>query len=161
MSAASPDPSPEQLLNALCKSAELLSRATATPVRRMRIGYGEATVDVEWADLPAVGGAAVPARADVPAGADSPAVAPTDSRAFEIRAPAIGTFYRSPEPGAPAFIDVGDHVSKGQQIGILEIMKLMQPVEAEQPGTVTDILVDDGTAVEFDQPLFRLTPDLP
>ena len=70
----------------------------------------------------------------------------------------IGTFYHSPEPGAPPFVAVGDSVVPGQRIGILEVMKMMSPVEAQVAGIVREVLVPDGGAVEFQQPLIVVEP---
>jgi acetyl-CoA carboxylase biotin carboxyl carrier protein len=67
-------------------------------------------------------------------------------------------FYRSPSPGAAAFVKEGDQVVPGQQVAIIEAMKLMLPVEADKPGRVVEVLVKDGASVEFGQPLFRLAP---
>jgi acetyl-CoA carboxylase biotin carboxyl carrier protein len=70
----------------------------------------------------------------------------------------IGTFFHAPEPGAPPFVAVGDSVVPGQQIGILEVMKMMSSVEAHVAGTVREILVPDGGAVEFQQALIVVEP---
>jgi acetyl-CoA carboxylase biotin carboxyl carrier protein len=65
-------------------------------------------------------------------------------------------FYRAPSPGAPAFVNEGDEIGSGQQIAIIEAMKLMLPVEADKAGRVAEVLVEDGEAVEYGTPLFRL-----
>ncbi len=70
-----------------------------------------------------------------------------------VKAPIVGTFYSSPAPGKPAFVKVGDKVNKGDVIMIIESMKLMNEVQSEFTGTVEKILVSDGQAVEFDQPV--------
>ena len=70
----------------------------------------------------------------------------------------VGTFYRAPEPGAAPFVTVGDLVRPGQVVGIVEAMKLMNEVTAERAGRVTEVLVDDGRPVEYDQPLVALDP---
>ncbi|WP_460402934.1 acetyl-CoA carboxylase biotin carboxyl carrier protein, partial [Actinophytocola sediminis] len=74
-----------------------------------------------------------------------------------LNAATVGTFYRSPAPGAPPFVTEGDEVSPGQQVAIIEAMKLMLPVEAERGGRIAEVLVADGEGVEYGQPLFRLT----
>jgi acetyl-CoA carboxylase biotin carboxyl carrier protein len=79
-----------------------------------------------------------------------------DSNTVIITSPFVGTFYRSPSPDAPPFIEVGGAVREGQTLCIVEAMKLMNEIEAEISGTVKEILVDNGKPVEFDQPLFRL-----
>jgi len=77
----------------------------------------------------------------------------------EVRAPIVGTFYRSPSPEAEPFIDVGDHVSKGDVLCIIEAMKVMNEIEAEESGTIRKVLVEDATPVEYDQALFLVEPD--
>ncbi|MCP2341075.1 acetyl-CoA carboxylase biotin carboxyl carrier protein [Actinomadura rupiterrae] len=89
--------------------------------------------------------------------ADPPEAA-EDEGTVLVTAPAVGVFYRAPEPGAAPFVAVGDDVEPGQQVGILEAMKLMNPIEAEQAGRVVAVLVEDQAAVEYGQPLIRLAP---
>ena len=76
-----------------------------------------------------------------------------------MKAPIVGTFYRSPSPDADAFVKEGDKVTKGQTLCIIEAMKIMNEIEAEFSGTVKQIVVSDGTPVEFDQPLFIIQKD--
>jgi len=71
-----------------------------------------------------------------------------------VKSPIVGTFYRSPSPDDDAFVEVGDHVEKGQTLCIVEAMKIMNEIESEYSGEVKKILVDDAEPVEFDQPLF-------
>jgi acetyl-CoA carboxylase biotin carboxyl carrier protein len=71
----------------------------------------------------------------------------------QIKSPMVGTFYRSPSPDAAAFIEVGSEVKQGDTLCIVEAMKMMNQIEADASGKVLAILVDDGDAVEFDQPL--------
>jgi acetyl-CoA carboxylase biotin carboxyl carrier protein len=73
-----------------------------------------------------------------------------------VKAPLVGRFYRSPGPDAAAFVEVGDRVRKGQVLCIIEAMKLMNQIEAEQAGLVRAILVEDGRPVEFGEPLFEI-----
>lgn len=72
----------------------------------------------------------------------------------QVKSPIVGTFYRSPSPDASPFVQTGDRVEAGQTLCIIEAMKIMNEIEAEFAGTVEKILVEDGTPVEFDQPLF-------
>ena len=95
--------------------------------------------------------AAAPVAATAPA-----AVVPAGDR---IDAPMIGVFYRRPSPGAPAFIEPGDHVEAGTTIGIIEIMKLMNPITAGKAGVITAFLAEDAAAVEFGQALAMITAD--
>ncbi len=73
-----------------------------------------------------------------------------------MKSPMVGTFYRSPSPGAKAFVEVGDTVKEGDPLCIVEAMKLMNEIEADASGVVKAILVENGQPVEFGQPLFVL-----
>jgi acetyl-CoA carboxylase biotin carboxyl carrier protein len=75
-----------------------------------------------------------------------------------VKSPIVGTFYGSPSPGAAAFVAPGDHVEKGQVIGIIEAMKLMNEIESDVAGEVVKCLVSNGQAIEFGQPLFSVRP---
>lgn len=75
-----------------------------------------------------------------------------------LKCPMAGTFYRSPAPGEPSFVKVGDKVQKGQVVCIIEAMKLMNEIEADQTGTIVEILAEDGKAVSVDTPLFVIEP---
>ncbi len=84
----------------------------------------------------------------------------TDDASHEhvVNSPMVGTFYRSPGPDSDAFVNEGDKVKKGQTLCIIEAMKLMNEIEAEYAGTVTEILVDNATPLEYGQPIFVITP---
>jgi acetyl-CoA carboxylase biotin carboxyl carrier protein len=99
-----------------------------------------------------------------PAGGGSPAAGDGDlARAVpllkDIRSPMVGTFYKSPEPGAEAYVKVGTRVTSGQTVCIIEAMKIMNEIEAEIAGVVREIMVDDAQPVEFGQVLFRVDPN--
>jgi acetyl-CoA carboxylase biotin carboxyl carrier protein len=79
-----------------------------------------------------------------------------DKNWIEVTSPMVGTFYRSPTPDEPSFIEVGDTIRRGQTICIIEAMKLMNELEAEVNGEVVEILVENGKPVEFGQPLMRI-----
>lgn len=81
---------------------------------------------------------------------------PIEQKFVEVTSPMVGTFYRSPAPGEPSFVEVGDHISRGQTVCIIEAMKLMNEIEAEVSGQVIEILVQNGEPVEFGQPLLRV-----
>ena len=102
--------------------------------------------------------AAAPAPAPALAAAPA-AAAPTEASSSNhkaLKAPMIGTFYRSSGPDAPAFVQVGDMVEKGQVICIIEAMKLFNEIEAEESGRIVKALVENATPVEYDQPLFLI-----
>ena len=89
--------------------------------------------------------------------ASSAAAAEEDEKkAHLVNSPFVGTFYRTPAPDQPAFVEVGSVVRKGQVLCIIEAMKLMNEIEADEPGKITEILVENGQPVEFGQPLFRV-----
>ena len=94
----------------------------------------------------------------VPAEAAAPPAPEPESNLAEVRSPMVGTFYRSPAPDAPAYVETGDRVQKGQTLCILEAMKLMNELEAEMSGTVREICVENAEPVEFGQVLFRIDP---
>jgi len=75
-----------------------------------------------------------------------------------VNSPMVGTFYRSPGPDSDSFVNEGDKVKKGQTLCIIEAMKLMNEIEAEYAGVVTEILVDNATPLEYGQPIFVITP---
>ena len=90
-----------------------------------------------------------------PAAASAPAAEPpAGQEGHVVKAPMVGTFYRSPSPDAKAFVEVGQSVKEGQTICIIEAMKLMNEIEADASGTIKAILVENGQPVEFGQPLF-------
>lgn len=93
------------------------------------------------------------ASAAAPAAAPAPAPAPAS---LSITSPMVGTFYRAPSPGAAPFIEVGDQVKKGQVIGIIEAMKLLNEVEADKDGVVKAFAAENGQPVEYGQPLVIL-----
>ena len=88
-----------------------------------------------------------------PAAPTAPAEPPAET-GHVVKSPMVGTFYRASSPGAKAFAEVGDSVKEGQAICIIEAMKIMNEIEADKAGTITKILVENGQAVEFGQPLF-------
>jgi len=96
------------------------------------------------------------AIADTAASAEKPAA--DEVSGTEIKSPMIGTFYRSPTPDKPYFVEVGDEVRVGQTICIVEAMKLFNEIESEVAGRVVKVCVDDASPVEYDQPLFIVEP---
>jgi len=84
---------------------------------------------------------------------------PPKPPALEVKSPMVGTFYKSPEPGTKPYVSVGDRVSKGQIVCIIEAMKIMNEIESEYSGVVREILVQDAQPVEYGQVLFRIDPN--
>lgn len=104
--------------------------------------------------------AAVAAAAVAPAAApkaEKPAAAPV--KGLEIKSPMIGTFYRTANPDSPPFVSVGDKVTKGQTVCIIEAMKLFNEIESEVSGTIVKVMVENSSPVEYDQVLFVVEPD--
>ena len=90
---------------------------------------------------------------------ESPAAAEPKSGGNEVKSPMVGTFYSAPEPGAKPYVSVGSRVSKGQILCIIEAMKIMNEIESEVAGVVTEVLASDAQPVEYGQPLFRIDPN--
>ena len=100
--------------------------------------------------------AAAPAAQQASAPAASAAPAANEK---VVESPLVGTFYSAPSPEAPAYVNVGDSFNEGDIICIVEAMKVMNEITAEYSGTVTEILVENGTPVEYGQPLFKVKAD--
>ncbi|MGC4994516.1 acetyl-CoA carboxylase biotin carboxyl carrier protein [Nocardia salmonicida] len=122
-------------------------KAAETLPSRVNVRFGCAVIEVEWPPGES------PARLVSVPHDDTELV---DATGFIIRAPMVGTFYRQLEPGPPPFVAVGADIQAGEQVAIIEAMKLMNPVEALHSGRVLEVLVEDGQPVEYDQPLFVL-----
>lgn len=103
---------------------------------------------------PEAGVAAAPVAAAAPAPAPAAAEAAPVVQGHVVKAPMVGTFYRSPNPGAALFIDVGATVKEGDPLCIIEAMKLLNEIEADKSGVIKEILVENGEPVEYGQPLF-------
>ena len=124
--------------------------------RRLRIARGPRAVAVPPFVPSPVAHSLVPHGAGAAPGAPE-AEAPAPSGDFvDVTSPFVGSFYRSPSPDAPAFVDVGSVVRAGQTLCIIEAMKLMNEIEAESAGTITEIFAQNGKSVEYGQKLFRI-----
>ena len=109
------------------------------------------------APLPAA--RATPAEGAQAVGEGETAKPEPKSKMLEVKSPMVGTFYKSPEPGAPAYVTAGARVSKGQILCIIEAMKIMNEIESEFSGVVREILVEDAHPIEYGQVLFRIDPN--
>jgi acetyl-CoA carboxylase biotin carboxyl carrier protein len=143
-------------LDAVTGSVVKLLRASAEHPARLRVSLDGASVEMEWR-VPE--GARMPGAALVSIPAPQAAGDDADTDRFYICAPMVGTFYHAPEPGAEPFVSVGDLVGAGQQVGVVEAMKLFNAIDAERPGRVVEVLVPDATAVEYGQRLIVCTAD--
>ena len=144
------------------KIKKLIELVEESGITELEVQEEEGTVRISRA-APAVAPAAIqyaaaPVAPAAPPAAAPVAAAPAEASAAEIsghqvRSPMVGTFYRSPSPEAKAFVEVGQTVKVGDALCIVEAMKMMNRIEADKAGVVKAILVNDGEAVEFDQPL--------
>jgi acetyl-CoA carboxylase biotin carboxyl carrier protein len=111
--------------------------------------------------MPAVQQAPVAQQQSAPSnatGGDKPKSDAAADNLLTIKSPMIGTFYRSPAPGKPSFVEVGDEVTVGKVVCIIEAMKLFNEIESEVKGRIVKVLVEDASPVEYDQPLFLVEP---
>jgi acetyl-CoA carboxylase biotin carboxyl carrier protein len=128
----------------------------------IKTGSGESvTTVVQQAAVPVQQPAIAPAPTQevvaVPTAAP-PAAASEDSKYITVKSPIIGTFYRRPSPDKPLFVEVGQTISEGDVLCVIEAMKLFNEIESEISGKIVKVLVDDASPVEFDQPLFLVDP---
>ena len=148
-------PQNEQLIRAVWEEArDLVKRLEGTTVQRFAVEAGETKIEIERRPglVPAPATAAAPSTE-----AQLAADAQLDGR-HPIKAPLVGTFYRAPQPGSPPFVQEGDVVDAGQTVAIVEAMKLMNQVQADQGGKISEIVAEDGSWVEFEQILMYLEP---
>jgi acetyl-CoA carboxylase biotin carboxyl carrier protein len=143
-----------ELLRAVWDEArDLVKRLEGSTVQRLEVQAGEVRIEIERGAVTVAAGSVAMTPA-APAAADG-APAEPDTR-HKIVAPLVGTFYRAQQPGAPPFVEVGDVVDEGQTVAIVEAMKLMNQVKTDRGGRVSEIAVDDGAWVEFEQVLIYL-----
>ncbi|MDG6101804.1 acetyl-CoA carboxylase biotin carboxyl carrier protein subunit [Dactylosporangium aurantiacum] len=143
----------------------LLDRTGPRP-QALTVRAGDVAIDIAWPGAPSAAPAPPPAAAsNAPATAHGPAAAsqaadaprePTGGR--YVTAPTVGTFYRAPTPGGAPFVEEHGTVVAGQQVAIVEAMKLMIPVEAELSGRIVRVCRQDGDPVEYGEPLFEVAP---
>ena len=122
-------------------------------VRISRAAPAVAPAAVQYAAAPVVAPTPTAAPAQAPAAATSAPAASDELSGHLVRSPMVGTFYRSPSPEAKAFVELGQSVKVGDALCIVEAMKMMNRIEADKAGVVKAILINDGDAVEFDEPL--------
>ncbi|QEU90750.1 acetyl-CoA carboxylase biotin carboxyl carrier protein [Streptomyces kanamyceticus] len=144
-----------QDLDELCRGAERLVRLAGPGLSRLQVTSGGTAVVVEWNGPPTAGR---PPAAAGGGGADEGEPHEEEDTRTRVLSPCVGTFYHRPQPDAPPFVTPGDAVTPGQQIGVVEAMKLMTPVAAPTAGLVAELLVPDGEPVEFGQPLIAIEP---
>jgi len=151
----------------LRKLKKLIDLVQESGIAELEITEGEEKVKIVKGGVVSVSPGAGPAPSAAPvAAAPRPAAAPAAAAAAPeappaieghvVKAPMVGTFYRSPSPDAKAFVEVGQAVKEGEVICIIEAMKLMNEIDSDAAGTVKAILVENGQPVEYGQPLFIL-----
>ncbi|MBK1441330.1 acetyl-CoA carboxylase biotin carboxyl carrier protein [Parapedobacter sp. ISTM3] len=148
---------------------DLIKFVAKSGVNEVSIEEQDFKITIKTNQAPTYVTATVPAPAAVPVPA-APAPAPTEtpqpsapksedtSNYVTIKSPMIGTFYRSPSPDKPVFVNVGDEIAAGKVVCIVEAMKLFNEIESEVSGKIVKVLVDDAQPVEYDQPLFLVEP---
>lgn len=146
----------EDLFEQVSREAHELLKKAGGPVKRVSVRAGEAHIEIEWDPTanpaPITGG--LPSGGTAASALEGPAGTELDGVA--ITAPLVGTFYGAPEPGAKPFVEPGDIVEPGQEVGIIEAMKIMNRIVSDVGGKVAEIIVSDGEMVEFGQKLMLL-----
>lgn len=140
------------------ESLEISRGGTRIRIAKTATGAVVAQAPAAAPEVPAAAPAPVAAAPTAPAVAPEPE-APAANNWVEVKSPMVGTFYRSPSPEAPAYVEIGSRVTKGQTLCILEAMKLMNELESDVSGIVREIAVDNGEPVEYGQVLYRLEPE--
>ena len=151
------------LQSVMSEVRELVGLVRANGLSKVRLDVGDVHIEIEAAsqvvvEQGAAQAVAFPAGASFAAPPAGHAEQPVVPSGAPVRAPVLGVFYRRPAPGEPPFVEVGDVVESGQQVAIIEAMKLMNPVLADRAGTVTAIHVEDGSVVEFAETLITIEP---
>jgi acetyl-CoA carboxylase biotin carboxyl carrier protein len=123
-------------------------------VRIVKGQTGVAAAPVMMAAAPQMAAVPVAAPVAAPAGAAAAPAADAQPEGHVVKSPMVGTFYRAAGPGKPAFVEVGDSITSGQTVCIIEAMKLLNEIEAGADGVIKKILVENGQPVEYGQPLF-------
>ena len=139
---------------------ELMSFFDETNINKIKIKDGDFVIELEKHEpceqiAPAPACPPIPAPAPINVVVNEKTVT-TSTATDTLNAPMVGTFYIAPSPGAPSFVKVGQTVRKGDTIGIIEAMKIMNEITADESGKVTEVLVKNGDVVEYGQPLFMI-----
>ncbi len=148
----------QELVRAVWEEArDLIKRLEGSTVQRFSVEAGDTKIEIERGMPAGASMVAAPAAAmAMPAAEDGAAGEPELDGRHPIKAPLVGTYYGAPQPGAPQFVQVGDSVEEGQTLAIVEAMKLMNQVQADRAGKISEILASDGDWVEFEQVLIYL-----
>ncbi len=143
------------------KIKKLIELIEDSDVEHLEIKEGEESIKITRRGAHAAAAPVAHVQAPLTAAAPSPAPTPAEAHAPPslptINSPMVGTFYRSPTPESAAFVEAGQTVKTGDVLCIVEAMKMMNQIEADRDGTISEILVENGAPVEFDQPLFSIS----
>ena len=150
--ASKPAPDEELIRSVWAEARDLIKKLEGSTVQRLRVEAGDYKIEIERGAEVRVVETTGPQTAQARPG---PEEVVADHR-HPILAPLVGTFYRAPKPGDPPFVEEGDVVDEGQTVAIVEAMKLMNQVKADQGGRVAEIVAGDGDWVEFEQVLMYL-----
>jgi acetyl-CoA carboxylase biotin carboxyl carrier protein len=138
----------------LRKLKKLIDLVQESGISELEVTEGEEKVKIVKSGGPAIAySAPAPTPAPVPVLAPAPAATPAAIPGHVVKSPMVGTFYRSPSPGAKTFVEVGDTVKSGDTICIIEAMKLLNEIECDKDGVIKAILVENGQPVEYGEPL--------
>jgi len=143
----------EQLIE-LLENSSISEIEVAKWGKKIRVSRSGGNVMVQGAGIPT----AMPQTAAASPSADTTSEEENSLQGIAIKSPMVGTYYKSPSPETDPFIKVGDHVSKGDTLCIIEAMKIMNEVEAEISGVILDMKVDNAQPVEYGQTLFLIEP---
>jgi acetyl-CoA carboxylase biotin carboxyl carrier protein len=145
----------------LRKLKTLIDLVSESNVSELEITEAEGKVRIVKGGPAAAHATQMPMHVPMPAQAGAPALAPAATapapeapKGHVVKSPMVGTFYRASAPGAKSFVEVGSQVKEGETVCIIEAMKILNEIEADKGGTITEILVENGQAVEYGQPLF-------
>jgi acetyl-CoA carboxylase biotin carboxyl carrier protein len=144
------------------KIKKLIELLEESNIGELEIREGEETVRISRNGVMPMMAAPMAYATHAPAPPAAPAAAPTEApkpaalSGHIVKSPMVGTFYRSPSPDSPSFVEVGQSVKVGDVLCIVEAMKMMNQIESDKAGVIQAILVDDGAPVEFDQPMFTI-----
>ena len=154
----SKDDEKTDLFDKVSREAHELLKKAGGAVTKIKVQSGDTKITIEWDPNAAPAGPAGGGGYGLPQVEPSVAAGGDTSGLTPVTAPLVGTFYSSPEPGAKPFVEVGDVVEPGQEIGIVEAMKIMNRIVSDVGGKVAELVVSDGDMVEFGQTIMLLEP---
>jgi acetyl-CoA carboxylase biotin carboxyl carrier protein len=148
------DPANVQLV--LKETRDLIKLLEGTTMKRVKVRAAGLDIELERQDAGTVTYTSAPPPASAPAAGGAPAAVASTPGRMPVVAPLVGVFYRSSSPGAKPFVEVGDTVERGQTVGIVEAMKMMNEVNSDYRGTVAEFVVKNGETVQYEQTLLYI-----